>query len=163
MRHLLVEKGNDHQAQQAVVTQGGPVHPSPLPDTQGHQHQSLHQPLNFNGATHSPPEKDNLECRWLRRDGKGPCGQRFSSRMQVVKHLNHSHGVNGSARRDITCRWLPRSAPSVCGRHLKRRNVSRHVDVHFGQTISCPHLGCKKSYSRSDSLNKHMKIHSDDS
>ena len=159
-RLLLVEKGNYHLAQQAVVTLGGPVHPSPLSDAQGYQHQSLHQSLNINDAIRSPPE-DNLECRWLRQDGRGPCGQKFSDRMEVVKHLNHVHGVNGSAKRNITCHWLPRSASSVCGRHLKRSNVSRHVNVHFGQTISCPYLGCTKSYSRHDSLKKHMKTHSD--
>ncbi|KIM60864.1 hypothetical protein SCLCIDRAFT_1216379 [Scleroderma citrinum Foug A] len=152
--------GNDHHGQQAVVTQGTPVCPSHLSDAQGYQRQSLHQPSDSNDGIHSPPEEDNLECCWLGQDGKSPCGQKFSDRMKVLKHLNHVHGVNGSARRDITCRWLPRSASSVCGRHLKRSNVSRHVDVHLGQTILCPYLGCGKSYSRGDSLRKHMKAHS---
>lgn len=157
--YLTGTTGNYHQEQQAVVTQGSPVHPS-LSGAQWHQRQSLHQPSNFNNAIHSLSE-GNFECRWLRQGGRIPCGQRFSDRMKVIKHLNHVHGVNGSARRDITCRWLPHHTLSVCGQRLKRCNVSRHVNVHLGQVLPCPYPGCGKSYSRRDSLNKHMKKHSD--
>jgi len=160
IQHILVEQGNHHQEEQAVITQGIPVNLPPSSDAQGHQHQPLHQPPDINDATHSPSEEDSFECRWLQQDGKSPCGQRFPDRMEVVKHLNHVHGVNGTAKCKITCRWLPRNTSGVCNRQIRRSSVSRHVNIHLGQTFSCSYLGCRKSYSRRDSLKKHMKTHS---
>ena len=146
---------SNFQVQPAAVAQDVSVNP-PAPSIQEYQ-QLPHQPLN--DATNFFSGKDNFECRWLQQNGRNPCGERFSDKRELVRHLNCVHGVNGSATRVITCRWLPHHASSVCGRPLKRCNFPRHVDVHFGCTIACPYLGCGKTYSRQDSLKIHMKTH----
>ncbi|KAL4068721.1 hypothetical protein V8B97DRAFT_1918478 [Scleroderma yunnanense] len=98
----------------ATVNQGTLVVPSPSSNAQGHPSQFINRPPNVDASqvTDSSPGEGTFECRWLQKGEEGPCGQVFSHRKEVVKHLNYAHGVGGGSRRDITCRWLPHYASS---------------------------------------------------
>ncbi|KAI6114666.1 hypothetical protein EV401DRAFT_1979593 [Pisolithus croceorrhizus] len=107
-------------------------------------------PLVYPGQYIPPPSADfqpsneELECLWLPEGNRtrSPCNRRFASRMDLIDHLNHSHGVNGTAKRKIRCHWF-----------LDVNNLLLKT------AFACPHLGCAKYYSRHDVLRKHLKTH----
>ncbi|KAI6101404.1 hypothetical protein EDD16DRAFT_1650091 [Pisolithus croceorrhizus] len=125
-------------------------------------------PLVYPGQYIPPPSADfqpsneELECLWLPEGNRtrSPCNRRFASRMDLIDHLNHSHGVNGTAKRKIRCHWfLDVNNLLLCGREVCRASFPRHIDTHLKTAFACPHLGCAKYYSRHDVLRKHLKTH----
>lgn len=108
----------------------------------------------------SPPCNRKLVCKWFPGEHNRVCNQQFESQRDLICHLNHVHGVNGTAKREIRCQWLLNADSSLtCSRVVRRAGFSRHVDVHVEATFMCSYPGCKKSYSRQDVLQKHIIKH----
>ncbi|KAJ8584900.1 hypothetical protein M405DRAFT_884094 [Rhizopogon salebrosus TDB-379] len=72
------------------------------------------------------------------------CGHNLSA------HLREVHHIHGADKTPLYCLW------NGCGLVLNKESLSRHVEErHLGIAYRCD--TCGKSYSRRDTLNKHMK------
>lgn len=75
---------------------------------------------------------------------------------ELAKHIDLQHVGNRQSR--YVCGW------SGCGREgmafVKRHKLLNHLRTHTGERpYSCSIQGCRKSFSRSDSLASHQRTH----
>ncbi|KIK84610.1 hypothetical protein PAXRUDRAFT_831998 [Paxillus rubicundulus Ve08.2h10] len=91
------------------------------------------------------------ECAWLVRNLR--CGGQFATFAELVVHLGQAHEARGTAQKLLICQWDDGGGP--CLSTFRRDNVQRHIRSHFRIRKFCE--ACGKSYSRADSLKKHVK------
>ncbi|PWN43628.1 hypothetical protein IE81DRAFT_322283 [Ceraceosorus guamensis] len=97
-------------------------------------------------------DEGEAKCNWQ------GCGETFHSLVPFVEHIHNTHiGIN---KNKYACEWIG------CGRRGKAQTsrfaLISHIRSHTGEKpFVCPSLECDKSFTRSDALHKHMRVHHD--
>ena len=85
------------------------------------------------------------------------CGHIAPNRLALLRHLGKEHQVAGGAGAPIICRLIDYTTGSVCGAPVKRGNFPRHFDIHYPVRFPCLHCPAGTSFSRKDTLSKHVR------
>jgi hypothetical protein len=96
-------------------------------------------------------------CSWCHQGSDVQCDHSSPTRLALLRHLSVKHQVSGGPKVKITCRLLDPMTGSVCNKPVKRRNIARHVDTHYPVRYPCQYCPAGTSFSRQDSLNKHIR------
>ena len=124
---------------------------------------SFHLPLSQSLHAHTPTtgaiRSGNLfyQCSWELPGSNTQCGHVAPNRLALLRHLGKKHQVAGGAGASIICRLVDSTTSSVCGAPVKRGNFPRHLDTHYLVRFHCPHCPTGTSFSRQDTLNKHVE------
>ncbi|KIJ08046.1 hypothetical protein PAXINDRAFT_18784 [Paxillus involutus ATCC 200175] len=105
---------------------------------------------------HPPPAQPpaaatGYQCAWLEKQSR--CGEWFPTLAELVVHLGEIHEACGTANKPLVCQWDIGGSP--CNAKFRRDNFKCHIQTHFGIADVCE--DCGKSYSRLDTLKKHVK------
>lgn len=88
-------------------------------------------------------------CRWD-TDNASCSSSVTGSRAEIENHLRAYHRVRDDVR-TVICLW----EGCVRTRPLRRENLARHVMTHMNIRWECPE--CKKLFSRSDAVQRHVE------
>lgn len=84
------------------------------------------------------------------------CSKKFVVLKQLVEHLSEDHV--GFKKEAYCCRWV--DCPRANNAQASRFALISHIRSHTGEKpYTCPAPGCPREFTRSDSLNKHVKTH----
>jgi len=110
---------------------------------------------NLSSTVTVAEETENVfQCMWF--TGVAPCGEGFANLDDLFTHLGISHCVHGPANLRLNCFWLTNEG-HLCGNDLRRDGFRRHISIHLGLRAACE--VCGNSYSRADTLRRHLKEH----
>ncbi|GJN93025.1 hypothetical protein Rhopal_006070-T1 [Rhodotorula paludigena] len=107
-----------------------------------------------------PRQLQLQRCEW------GPCGAEFWEIEPLVEHVHNVHAfppeapapkARGSAAASYICMW------NGCPRRGKTQGskfaLVAHLRSHTGEKpFTCPRAECDKSFTRTDALQKHMRV-----
>ncbi|RHZ47876.1 hypothetical protein Glove_566g88 [Diversispora epigaea] len=95
-----------------------------------------------------------LNCKWEE------CSSSFTLLNDLVNHLHEDHV--GRKKANYTCEWV--TCPRKSATQTSRFALITHLRSHTGEKpYDCKEPGCEKSFTRPDSLTKHMKSQHGDS
>jgi hypothetical protein len=92
--------------------------------------------------------KETFQCFWVGDHGLH-CNELFYG-YNLSAHLREVHHIHGADKAPVYCLW------DGCSLGLKKESLSRHVEERH-LCIAHPCNICGKSYSRRDTLSKHIK------
>ncbi|KAG2126658.1 hypothetical protein BD769DRAFT_1461326 [Suillus cothurnatus] len=94
---------------------------------------------------------ETFQCMWSSAHGYGlHCNALICGRNLSV-HLREAHGIYGADKDRVVCQW------EFCNKELNKESLTRHLEeTHMGIIHRCQ---CGSTFSRRDTLNKHMKTH----
>ena len=96
-------------------------------------------------------------CPWYLPGSDTQCDHVAPNKSALLRHLGKKHQVTGGAGAPIICHLVDSTTDSVCGASVKRGSFSRHLDTHYLVRFHCFHCPTGTSFSRQDTLNKHVK------
>ena len=103
------------------------------------------------------PENLSYLCSWNPQGSNAECDYVAPDRSALLRHLGTTHQVSGAADTPVICRLIDSTKGSACEASIKRGNFPRHVDTHYPVRHHCHYCPAGTSFSRKDSLKKHVK------
>ena len=137
-----------------------PTHPTPASSA---NNASFQLPLLPSPHTHTPTTtaiqsgSQFCRCYWDLPGSNTQCDHVAPNRLALLRHLGKKHQVAGGAGAPIICRLIDSTMGSVCGAQVKRGNFPRHFDTHYPIRFHCLHCPASTSFSRKDTLSKHVR------